>query len=766
MRPLWRRIWRRRAGCSSSGSPGEWSCPGTRSRRATTTNRAADFRTSGLSSRPLPDLYLLQIAYPIVEKWLDELDDCGLVRLATLQQRTILVRARGLSELLGCPAARYFSWIDSYRTTDRVQPAMLREEAPLGYTLHFAPGTDLAEKASRLTGNARAVGLAPAQNGNLPALQLQATRVELQTLVMDDPDLLSVTYRGILAVSDERQGQIVAGNYNANGTLTTPGYRAWLNSRGLLSDTNQQVVGMIDSGYEDGSLAGNHNPDLKNPYRLVAPVKLPPNSSRGADSVGHGTMVAGIIAGEGASGLGAGGLDPQGFLYGSGISPKSKLVAAMLPTGSSLSTPSTLAYLKEAVAFCRNDPASGADRAWIVNNSYNSFFVDELGTNLAVNQYDEGAQAFDSLTLDGNQGKAGLQPTLIVFSSGNYAYDYTTGNVRVDSVSSPATAKNVITVGATTSYRPVPQPPLPCAPNPNGSRPPDQDAPSIFGLGLFSGNGLFFSASSGPRLHKVRVKPDLVAPGVRVFSTVPFNPTFYTRFVGCLKYYPDPTDVYHHTYGTGTSFSAPVVSGVAALARKWFLDRGLDPSPSLLKAALIATAEEAGVGDRRPSFRSGWGRVSLNRLTRPDVERFYSDAAAPVSTGQSRTWTRTVSDPGKDTYIVLVWADPPSDVPGSSQAPLKNDLSLTAEETIGGFPLWRGNNFRENNVGVDNGYSHRFLSASDPGLVDAINTVEAIFIPANTLPAGQKLTIKVRGENVMSAPQSFAVYAWNIKLSS
>jgi hypothetical protein len=308
---------------------------------------------------------------------------------------------------------------------------------------------------------------------------------------------------------------------------------------------------------------------------------------------------------------------------------------------------------------------------------------------------------------------------------------------------------------------------LPCGANPNGSRPPDQDAQSIFGLGLFSGLGVPFGPGFGSRLHTVRVKPDLIAPGVRIFSTVPFNPAFYLSPVGCVKYYPDPaTEVYHHTYGTGTSFSAPVVSGVAALARKWFLDRGVDPSPSLVKAALIATAEEAGVGDRRPSFRSGWGRVSLNRLTRPDVERFYSSTAAPVSTGQMRVWTRTVSDPAKDTYIVLVWPDPPSDIPGGSQAPLKNDLSLTAEEIIGGLPLWRGNNLRENKAGIDTGYSHRFQTINDPALLDSINNVEAIFIPANTFPTGQKLTIKVRGESVVQGPQGFAVYAWNVKPNS
>jgi hypothetical protein len=159
--------------------------------------------------------------------------------------------------------------------------------------------------------------------------------------------------------------------------------------------------------------------------------------------------------------------------------------------------------------------------------------------------------------------------------------------------------------------------------------------------------------------------------------------------------------------------------------------------------------------------------VSINRLTDPTAESFFRDnPAAPVSTGQTQSWTRTVSNPSKDIYIVLAWSDPPSDVPGSSQVALKNDLALTIEENASGFPLWQGNNFRENKEGVDNGYSHRFMGASDTTLVDSINNVEAVFIPAGTFSAGKTLTIKVKGTNVSQGSQAFSVYAWNLKPSS
>jgi serine protease AprX len=380
---------------------------------------------------------------------------------------------------------------------------------------------------------------------------------------------------------------------------------------------------------------------------------------------------------------------------------------SQLPTGQ---LQSSLSELANRIDFCRLSPG-GTERAALVNNSYNTFFDPALngGYYFADNQYGSLASFFDSKVLDGHT-TAGAQPTTLVFSAGNYAYWYPTGAILRDSVASPATAKNVITVGASASYRPAPEPPLPCSPLTSNQRPPNHDAVHIARVGSFSGRGKSFFAAPNPTMvHQVRVKPDLVAPGIRVFSTAPyFSPPNYTLVSGCLKYYPDPAVALStfHTYGTGTSFAAPVVTGVAALKRKWFLDRGVSPSPSLIKAALIATADSLGSSgltgnDHRPSSNSGWGRVNLNRLT-DSRSRFYvtDNQGLAVTTGTVRSWTRTIGNPAVDTFIVLTWSDPPS-VLGSSQVPLANNLRLSVEE-VGSSSFWRGNNFRENLAGDDN----------------------------------------------------------------
>jgi hypothetical protein len=551
------------------------------------------------------------------------------------------------------------------------------------------------------------------------------------------------------AGADERQGQIVAGNHDGR-RVTRPGYLQWLASRGLLPGPFPQTVALFDIGYDDGSgPEGNHHPDLENPERLVDAWNFVNNTPFVPDPRGHGTMVAGILSGEGT---GTGEKDPQGFLLGAGIAPRTRLVAVKIfdrvPSSCDVIKSATrVEDLERALRFARTT-TDGHDKALIANHSWAE----------AVTRYGELAQLFDRRTIDADPVRPGLQPMLMVFGAGN-------GGPGFDTVSSPAVAKNVIAVGSSQNFRPSVQPgaaPLDCF----EPVPDQEDGRHIGRVNQTSGRGLHFGAKPDPAgVHNTRVKPDVVAPGGRVFSTVPYRtPETYTCPRSCRPFWPDPT-VGFHSYVQATSYATPVVTGVAALTRQWFLARGVDPAPSLLKAALIATADDLGYAtpaDHRPSPVFGWGRVDLDRLTSTALRFFVNESEAlALATGQERSWTRTVADPASEVAVVLAWSDPPAPVVPHSQASLLNDLALTVERADGTV-LWRGNNFNENVTGVDDGYSHPFLSGEE-GFRDAINTVEAVFLPPGTLRAGERLVIRVAGVNVTEGPQRFAVYAYNVR---
>src|ERR1017187_6895764 len=168
------------------------------------------------------------------------------------------------------------------------------------------------------------------------------------------------------------------------------------------------------------------------------------------DPNGHGTHVAGIIAISGGKSStvtnASGSLGPYSGTNTEfrGMAPAASLFALPVrmltgpfDVGETFSFPSD-GYLQETAA---------ATNAFISNNSWNYIGPDDA-------TYDIHAACYDAAVRDALPNVPGSQPLLIVFSAGNAGggqSDGTAGNP--DTILSPGTAKNVITVGAIEQLR-------------------------------------------------------------------------------------------------------------------------------------------------------------------------------------------------------------------------------------------------------------------------------------------------------------------------
>ena len=466
---------------------------------------------------------------------------------------------------------------------------------------------------------------------------------------------------------DEISALLQVGN-PPNGTTPVPGYLNYLNLIGL--DGGGVVWGVSDEGVDLS------HPDFAN--RIVAAYSFPgclPGNGPGDDSAagGHGTHVAGIL---GSAGVG-GHTDLNGFSYGLGVAPKVGIYAQnVLCRGGNPSFP----------------PAGGWQTL-----SKRAVEVGAIGTNLSFTTgegirhgYQSIERLFDVMVRDGNfDTPTQMDPLTMIFSAGN-------SGPAISSLTAPKEAKNIIVVGASESPRSGDAGEL----LPNSSRGPTQDG---------------------------RLVPTLVAPGGEIASTRRLGGGTLCN----LPEIPNTDDLY--AYCSGTSMAAPHVSGLAALMVQWWRQRypGTNPSPAMLKAMLIAGAEDiSGAAAAAPNPEEGWGQARLPQMIALDRPPWLLDQTELFGdSGEIHRYGVVPVDPQAPVRVVLSWTDAPGAI-GAVPA-LVNDLDLQLQR---GAIQYLGNQTGATGAAQADHRNNSEALTLEPSVEPILIRVSAANLPGDGLP--------------------------------
>jgi subtilisin-like proprotein convertase family protein len=636
---------------------------------------------------PEPDeaLAVVQFVGPVKDAWLDRLEGTGARVVQYASQNAYLVHASGpevdrLAGLVGTDSA--VRAVTPVAPRDKVDDTLTSGDVRTMAVQTIAGDPGAAARQEATSAGPRVRG-----ESSVGELRTQFVRIDgaEAAALASDPGVVSITPWSPPRLLDERASQIVAGNLLPGGALSGPGYLDWLASEGFGAGTFVHTIDVTDQGFDNGIDPPQH-PDFY--VNGLAPgtdrVSYADNWTGDPDARdcgGHGTNVASIAAGFGTAG--ADRQDGAGFRYGMGVSPRARIGA------SKVFTCSGDFGLNPSDTF--SDVASGAyaQGARISNNSWG--FRD-------FGEYSVDSQEYDALVRDAQPGVGGNQQMVEIFAAGNDGEGIGgSANEGYGSVGSPATAKNVITVGASESVRSIG--------GTDGCGVTDAEADDPADIIDFS--------SRGPT-DDGRLKPDLVAPGTHVTGARPQHPG-YTGAASC-----NPIFAGVYSLLSGTSQAVPEVAGAASLIRDWYArEHGDLISPALTKAILANTATDIAGGDSgkgapiegAPNTDQGWGRVNVGDVLDSPPREYLDQNPLLTATGQSDLHSYQAQDQNQPVRVTLAWSDAPGTVGGNA---LVNDLDLVVEA---GGRTYKGNVFAGG-------------SSIPGGSADPRNNVESVFLPA------------------------------------
>lgn len=404
-----------------------------------------------------------------------------------------------------------------------------------------------------------------------------------------------------------------------------------------------QIVSMADTGLDSGDINNIHQ-DFKGGVISGYPFGL--WSKSWADPMGHGTHVAGSVMGRGTA--------SKGLLKGGAYEAQMVAQGMWSPMLKNLSVPSKLGDL-----FAK----AQADGARIHTNSWGGAKTFGAYDNFAV-QVDEWLFANPDM--------------LVLFAAGNSGSDKNRdGRIDENSMASPGTAKNVLTVGASENVTKSGGIQVPIS-KLRAAQDEWSQEPIYSSYVSDNKDGLAMFSSRGPTADG-RIKPDIVAPGTNILSVISQDPNSSPLWG---RYNQD------YAWSGGTSMSTPLTAGAAAVARQILVEKiGIqNPSGAMMKAVMLHTAVDMYPGQfgevgaargqeiltRRPNADEGYGRVDMGNIAQLGSATKFIDHREGVAQGSEVSYEFNVTE--GHLYANLAWTD----APGSSNAAkaLVNDLDL------------------------------------------------------------------------------------------
>ncbi len=370
---------------------------------------------------------LVQLTGPTQDIWLDQMETTGWRVLQYYPHYTYLLWSDGL----GAPLDNRFDfvrWQGRYHPAYKISPELASPGSLVSSDGRIDQVSALIYEDGHLAGTLAALARLGAELVQYYPAQpdrafYEAILILPAAAIPAAARLETVLWLGYASprpeLDDEMSDQIVAGNTAAGAPW--PGYRDWLDAAGY--DGQGVTWAVIDTGVD------YDHPDLS--QRIVGGYSYPgacnPPGQPGSDceNGGHGTHIAGILAGDATTGMS----DGDGYLYGLGIAPGSNIFAMNPLSGANW--PPLGGWQENSMQALRGGAIGG-------NNSWTT------GEGLA-HGYQTSERIHDLMVRDGNFDTVDMaEPFIQVFSAGNSGSS---------GLTAPKEAKNLIVVASSENYR-------------------------------------------------------------------------------------------------------------------------------------------------------------------------------------------------------------------------------------------------------------------------------------------------------------------------